>query len=117
MDTIQNTAPALEVAAAEIMIPIEAIEVGKSRLRKAHNVGKIKEIAESIAARGLTQSITVARHPKKEGEFILGAGAYRLAAHKWLAGRGEGFKFATGTVVAEPSAFLDPGSHHRAFRR
>ena len=83
MDTIPN-AP----APTEAIIPIADIEVG-ARLRNVKE-GKMKEIAESIAAIGLAQAITVSRHPTKTtGDpprpvYLLEAGAYRLEAHKHL---------------------------------
>lgn len=80
----EPTAP----AGAPLMLQIADIDEDPSQPRKEFDDEPLRELARSIAQRGVLQAISVRRHPAQAGRWMLNFGARRLRASK-LAGRTE----------------------------
>ncbi|PYE30254.1 ParB family chromosome partitioning protein [Rhizobium sp. PP-F2F-G38] len=70
-----------------LQIPLTKLLPGKANVRRTKSTLTIPELAESIAAHGLIQNLTV-RKARKGGKYEVIAGERRLAALQWLARQG-----------------------------
>jgi ParB family transcriptional regulator, chromosome partitioning protein len=64
-------------------IPLDNIEIRK-QVRTSFNEEKISEMSESIKDRGLSQPISVMKHPTDRDRYIIKFGENRYRAHKLI---------------------------------
>src|SRR4051812_37770370 len=69
-----------------LMLPIDAIDEDADQPRTEFDEESLRELAETIARRGVRQPISVRPHPDQAKRWVLNFGARRLRASK-LAGR------------------------------
>jgi ParB family chromosome partitioning protein len=70
----------------QLTLQIADIDEDPSQPRKEFDDEPLRQLADSIALRGVLQAISVRRHPEQPGRWMLNFGARRLRASK-LAGR------------------------------
>ena len=71
---------ALEKTKTTRMVPIELIRPGRIQPRRRMDKGPIRQLAHSIAEKGVLQPILVRRHPDEAGAFEIVAGERRWRA-------------------------------------
>lgn len=71
---------------APMLLPLASIEEDPSQPRTEFDDEPLRQLADSIAQRGVLQAISVRRHPDQPDRWMLNFGARRLRASK-LAGR------------------------------
>lgn len=71
-----------------LLLPCELIDEDPDQPRTAFDDESLRELAATIAERGVRQPVSVRRHPSIEGRWMLNFGARRLRASK-LAGKAE----------------------------
>lgn len=71
-----------------LLLPIDSIEEDSEQPRKEFDDASLRELAATIAERGVRQPISVRPHPAAEGRWILNFGARRLRASR-LAGKAD----------------------------
>lgn len=71
---------------APMLLPLASIEEDPSQPRTEFDDEPMRQLADSIAQRGVLQAISVRRHPDQPDRWMLNFGARRLRASK-LAGR------------------------------
>jgi ParB family chromosome partitioning protein len=81
-------APEQEGGGKPRLMPIDAIDEDPAQPRREFNEESLRELAETIAQRGVRQPISVRPHPEQPGRWMLNFGARRLRASK-LAGKSE----------------------------
>jgi ParB family chromosome partitioning protein len=78
--------PITAVAGTTLMLRIADIDEDPAQPRKEFDDEPLRQLADSIARRGVLQAISVRPHPEQPGRWMLNFGARRLRASK-LAGR------------------------------
>jgi ParB family chromosome partitioning protein len=78
--------PIAAIAGTTSMLRIADIDEDPAQPRKEFDDEPLRQLADSIALRGVLQAISVRRHPEQSGRWMLNFGARRLRASK-LAGR------------------------------
>jgi ParB family chromosome partitioning protein len=78
--------PVAMSAGTTLMLRIADIDEDPSQPRKEFDDEPLRQLADSIAQRGVLQAISVRRHPQQPDRWMLNFGARRLRASK-LAGR------------------------------
>lgn len=73
-------------AGAPLQIPLDLIDEDPDQPRTEFDETALRELAETIALRGVRQPISVRPHPREAGRWMLNFGARRLRASR-LAGR------------------------------
>ena len=73
-------------AGQPLMLPLDSIDEDPAQPRREFDEGSLKELAETIAQRGVRQPISVRPHPELPKRWILNTGARRLRAAR-LAGK------------------------------
>ena len=63
-------------------IPLDAIDEDPEQPRKEFDPAALRELADTIAERGVLQPVSVRCHPKQPARFILNFGARRLRASR-----------------------------------
>jgi ParB family chromosome partitioning protein len=63
-----------------LQLDVDAIDEDPHQPRREFDAEPMRELAASIAERGVLQAISVRRHPDREGRWILNFGARRLRA-------------------------------------
>jgi ParB family chromosome partitioning protein len=63
-------------------LPIDAIDEDPMQPRQEFDPGALQELAETIAARGVLQPVSVRHQPERDGRYILNFGARRLRASR-----------------------------------
>lgn len=71
---------ALEKPKTTRMVPIDLIRPGRIQPRRRMDKGPIRQLAQSIAEKGVLQPILVRRHPDEAGAFEIVAGERRWRA-------------------------------------
>jgi ParB family chromosome partitioning protein len=79
-------APTAAPTGGQLTLQIADIDEDPSQPRKEFDDEPLRQLADSIARRGVLQAISVRRHPEQPGRWMLNFGARRLRASK-LAGR------------------------------
>jgi ParB family transcriptional regulator, chromosome partitioning protein len=69
-----------------LRIPIDSIDEDPAQPRREFDAASLRELAATIAERGVRQPVSVRRHPEAEGRWLLNFGARRLRASR-LAGQ------------------------------
>lgn len=73
---------------APLLLPCDLIDEDPAQPRTEFDAAALRELAATIAERGVRQPVSVRRHPDAEGRWMLNFGARRLRASR-LAGRTE----------------------------
>jgi ParB family chromosome partitioning protein len=73
---------------APLLLPCELIDEDPAQPRTEFDATALRELAATIAERGVKQPVSVRRHPHVAGRWMLNVGARRLRASK-LAGKAE----------------------------
>lgn len=73
---------------APMLLPVDAIDEDPGQPRQEFDEGSLRELAETIQARGVRQPISVRPNPAAPGRWLLNFGARRLRASK-LAGKAD----------------------------
>jgi ParB family transcriptional regulator, chromosome partitioning protein len=71
-----------------LLLPVDAIDEDPEQPRNEFDEEALRELAATIAQRGVRQPISVRPHPTEEGRWILNFGARRLRASR-LAGKAD----------------------------
>lgn len=71
-----------------LLLPIDVVEEDPEQPRKEFDEESLRDLAATIAERGVRQPISVRPHPAAEGRWILNFGARRLRASR-LAGKAD----------------------------
>lgn len=64
----------------DLMVPVEKVHPNPEQPRRSFDGDQLKELAESIAARGIIQPLIVRANPRREGEYEIVAGERRWRA-------------------------------------
>lgn len=70
----------LSITGEPIEIPLEDVEEDPDQPRQTFGEEAMQELADSIATHGVKVPISVHRHPKREGRFVINDGARRYRA-------------------------------------
>jgi len=81
-------APEVRRGGEPLLLPVESVDEHPEQPRLEFDAEALRELADTIAERGVRQPISVRRHPVESGRWILNFGARRLRASR-LAGRSE----------------------------
>jgi len=73
-----------EATGQALELPVEQIDVDPDNIRRACDPDELAALAETIAAVGLVQPISVRHHPQERGRYIVNAGERRLRAVRLL---------------------------------
>ena len=85
-DALALDQPMAAASGTPLLLPIEAIDEDPAQQRREFDPEALQQLADTIAARGVRQPVSVRTHPEQPGRWMLNFGARRLRASK-LAGQ------------------------------
>jgi len=79
---------ALDAGGQPRLLPVDSIDEDPEQPRREFDDDSLRELAETIKARGVRSPVSVRAHPSEPGRWMLNFGARRLRASR-LAGKAD----------------------------
>ena len=81
-DALALDQPMAAASGTPLLLPIEAIDEDPAQPRREFDPEALQQLADTIAAHGVRQPVSVRTHPEQPGRWMLNFGARRLRASK-----------------------------------
>ena len=81
-DALALDQPMAAATGTPLLLPIEAIDEDPAQPRREFDPEALQQLADTIAARGVRQPVSVRTHPEQPGRWMLNFGSRRLRASK-----------------------------------